>query len=203
MNEKSWVSTYVDYNGFKITVTEMGGTAEEALASLIELLDGVDAKPFLDRNNVMSLEDKIEAAVPTAQMIEHGFPNEDLPSKSSQDCGLIPDGIPVKLDDGTNYLGVKKFMKAGDVKAGDSFDIYVSSFSFDGQDIKFYNDGEYPVASHKMTGDWLPQFEEIFNGWKPPIGENIAMPPRLLHIVCSGAKKTGNPYQNIKSVSDG
>ena len=189
MSDNSWVSTYLDYNGFKVTVTQEGKTAEAALSALIELLNGTDAKPWVDRNNVASLEPvlpSIQPAVPTEQMIEHGFPQAE--------------GVDV---DGTNYLGVKKFMKAGDVKAGDSFDIYVSSFSFDGQDIKFYNDGEYPVASHKMTGDWLPQFEEIFNGWKPPIGENVAMPSRLLHIVCSGAKKTGNPYQNIKSVSDG
>ena len=181
MNEKSWVSTYLDYNGFKITVTEMGGTAEEALASLIELLDGVDAKPFLDRNNVMSLEDKIEAAVPTAQMVEDAFPKEP------------------------GYLGMKA-EKLENINEGDSYDVVADTFSYDGTWVNFYSgNSEMSLAGHYYSSK---VGQEIFNkmfDWYPVITERSPIPNgrKVLHIVGVKGKKSNDIYQNIKSVSDG
>jgi len=187
-------SPMVDQNGCVINVTERAESSLDAYKNLtgtLAVMTDEGCTPFWSYTNKYALKSVldvgkelggIEAAVPTEKMIEGAFPKEST-----------------TLEDGTNYLGMKKFMKAGDVVAGDSFEVVVSTYSFDGKTIEFFNDGEYSVASHKMTGTWLETFNKIFNDWQPKQGEKISLGGDLiLYIVCSGAKSTGNPYQNIK-----
>ena len=191
MSDSSWVSTYVDYNGFKVTVTQEGKTAEEALNVLIELLNGTDAKPFLDRNNVMSLTDAIpttinasvttkpiQPSVPTEQMIDGAF-----------------------SEDGTRYLGIKPG-KIEDILENDSYHVVVDSYSYDGTWVNFYsgNDSMSAAGHYYATKVGASIFDEMF-GWSPQVVEKALLGRQLkLYIVGVKGKNTDKVYQNIKGV---
>ena len=176
----SWVSTYAQSeDGFKLTITEYGETAEEALNVLLELIDGIGAVPFIDRNNVYTKEPVL--GEPSEQVVAHAFLSE-----------------AVVLEDGTNYLGIKPG-KVEDINENDSYHVIVDSYSYDGTWVNFYcgqQDGAGYYYAHKKSAD-------IFNGmfgWTPIVADKAPLDSLKLYIVGVKGKKTEDIYQNIKKV---
>ena len=182
MKEKSsWASTYVtDSRGFKITLCQMGESAEAALNTLFELVDGIGATPFLDRNNVMLLEDKTPAGEPSDKVKEDAFPQE------------------------AGYHGMQP-QKLENIFEGDSYDVVASTYSYDGTWVNFYNGGDSLAGHYYATNVGAKIFNEMF-GWQPVEGADKAVLPggtKVLGILGVKGKKTEDIYQNIKTVSDG
>ncbi len=177
MKEKSWASTYVDYNNFKITVTEVADTAEDALSNLVEMLSAVDATPFIDRNNVLSLPDVITKE-PSPQVVADAFPS-----------------------DTEGYYGMQP-QKIENINEGDSYDVVASTYSFDGTWVNFYNGGDSLAGHYYATKIGAEIFNKMF-GWQPVEGADKAVLPggtKVLNILGVKGKKTDDIYQNIKGV---
>ncbi len=202
MNEKSWASTYLDYKGFKVTATEMGDTAEQALTKLMDMLDAVDAKPWADRNNIYVKPDLIEQA----DEIPFGEPVQSLatePDDIFADPPQVPPAPTTTLEDGTQYLGIKtQKPKVADCLVGQSYEILVDSYSTDDREIRFYNEhSQYPACTHNLSSEKGREiFTEIFSDWIPKAGSKVKLTnPVLLYIVGGGQTSEGNAYQNLKS----
>ena len=192
-------TTVVTPSGHVISVTSRdGGEVEESYKNISAFLaDHEHLTPYHQyRNQYMgdAQVDDIELAV-AREAKEKGL------VETAEALGGV---VKTQLEDGTNYLGLKKYKpKASDVVEGDSYEVMATSYSNDGTKVDFYgSEGQYPVASHQITGTWKETFDKIFNNWEPKEGSKIALTtPTKLYIVCSGAKSTGNPYHNIRSIS--
>jgi len=188
MKEKSWASTYVEYAGYRVTVTDMGdGESEARLRELIEMLNSIGAKPWLDRNNLLSMEDKISE--PSDKVKEDAFPDEPFEA--------------APIGDGSMYLGILlKKPKVAECPVGYSYEIVADAFSADEKEIRFYNEhADYPACTHNWKSDFgKEKFAEIFPGWTPQRGSKVKLTnPVKLYVKGEGTTSEGNAYQNLKS----
>lgn len=177
VKEKSWASTYVEYEGYRVTVTDMGdGESEDRLRELIEMLNSIGAKPWLDRNNLLSMDDKITASEPSEKVKDDAFPKD-------------------------GYYGMQP-QKVENINEGDSYDVVASTYSYDGTWVNFYNGGDSLAGHYYATKVGKEIFNKMF-GWEPVEGADKAVLPggtKVLSILGVKGKKTEDIYQNIKAV---
>ena len=189
--EKSWVSTYIDIKGYKITATEMGDTVALALAKLLPTLVEIEkdgARAWVDRNNLnvpkLDMDDVSE--------VEFG---ESLMDVAKELGGR-------EIPEGHIYLGIKP-SRVEDIRENDSYDVLAQTYSYDGTWVNFYNgSGDLSVAGHyyaTQTGAKI--FDGMFH-WQPAQVDKAPIPGGdvLLYILGTKGKKTEDIYQNIKTV---
>jgi len=187
-------------DGWQVSVTERADSSAEAVANLeatIAVMVDDGYVPFVSYYNrseavvgapkdVVSVVDTakelggIVAAVPTEQMIEHGFPKEP------------------------GYHGMQP-QKLENINEGDSYDVVASTYSYDGGDwVNFYNGGD-SLAGHYYNSEVGAKIFKSMFGWTPAIADKAVLPggTKVLQIVGVKGKKSNDIYQNIKSVSDG
>ncbi len=204
--EKSWVSTYIDIKGYKITATEMGDTVALALAKLLPTLVEIEkdgARAWVDRNNLNPSEKLDMDDVPE---IEFGD-DKSLMDVAEELGGELTRGTETgnEIEDGYNYLGIKtRKPKVAECLKGDSYEIYAASYSCDEKEIRFYNEhSQYPACYHNLsTEKGRELFADVFPNWIPKKGSDIKLKtPVLLYVAGEGETSEGNAYQNLKAAT--
>jgi hypothetical protein len=191
MNEAKGIAwTYIDYKGYKISITVRGDGQKEAEAALYGLQNIIneiiepDGSAWADRNNIYTKEDLFEGV----DEVEFGETDELH--------------TPVMMDDGSRYLGMKG-AKLEDINENDSYDVPAQTYSYDGTWVNFYNGGDsMAVAGHYYaTKVGAGIFDKMF-GWSPAQVDHALIPGGevLLTILGVKGKKTDDIYQNIKKV---
>ena len=208
----AWTDVY-HADGWKISLTSRATTPLLAFNELVEAIATIANQPITNEFHPIHIRSVRSDVNRNADVNRDAYADDGVPGALSQEdqdfvdtfnYGDIEEQVYDDIPETEEFPILKYPPKAAERQPSMKFAVKAWEYKYDGEYIRFYADGEYPLLSHNMKADYpKEQFKAIFSGWQPVMGERRNMTPIYLHAQCSAddaRNSKGNLFVNLVGI---